>query len=136
MTPAVRWLERDYNQRSGPDWGVPPRLPSNGVEDWSYTPPVYRKGLFQLLDSEELCGATNPESELTDCYCYSTPAQVCGMEWTAEDDERWLKYEDYRGDEEAWYAYMRKAHSYMYDAHKVDEGLGPNNLTFWEETNV
>jgi hypothetical protein len=145
--PAVEWLEMDYSVRDEKEggWQTKPRHNPDG----SYAHPerdlnTYRRGLYQILDTgncgeylRDICESSNgrecshpDHNSRMECYCFpSRPGVILGLEWTEEDEERWLKIGTYLGVREREDEYLSSVHSYIYDFRNDDK---PNVLIDWE----
>ena len=148
--PAVEWLEQNYDQRSKTynGWRIPPGYAPDGSDlHPERDRNVFRKGPFQLL-LDAMCGeplwescyestgevCTHEEHQtLVQCWCFGGhPGRVLGLEWTSEDEEKWLKFGSFQGVPERHTDYLRKAHEYLWqDGYYNDDT--PNNTEWWKE---
>lgn len=146
--PAVEWLEMDYPGRDAIDngWRVKPRLNPDGSHPHeAYDLNTYRRGPFQIFNGPS-CGAPmsticedanaqectcgDHQGRYMECYCFrARPGSISGIEWSEEDEERWLKFGAYFGVQEREHKYLEAVHPYVFEFGFDDR---PNNTDWWK----
>lgn len=152
--PAIEWLERRYDDRDQIDgaWRIKIDPAPPGQHIYAEVSPnldlnTYRRGPYQILDGgncgeylRDLCEEGGGEcdhpdhDDYVDCYCFGgTPQYILGMPWTEEDERRYLKSGNYRGDSRDYTAYLQMHHPWIWTEGFDDK---PNDIDWWREDNA
>lgn len=145
--PAIEWLEKGYDLRDAITDGWRSKLdPSDpyGPVPQNLDLNTYRRDFYQILggptcgdylrnlceENGETC--THPEHDNhIECFCFGgVPGFIHGPEWTAEDEQKWLKFGSYRGGTDRYGEYLQEVHPYIWVPGFDDN---PNNTDWWKE---